>query len=93
VNQIKNNPGVTLYYQDKDDSGYVMIHGKAQLADDPHEKERHWKLEWEAFYPDYPNGFLLIKVSPEWMEVVSYAYGITGDAETWEPQKVTFDIK
>lgn len=93
VIQIKSNPGVTLYYQDKDDSGYVMIHGKAQLIDDLKEKERHWKIEWEAFYPDYPNDFLLIKVSPEWMEVVSYAHGITGDPETWEPLQVRFDSK
>lgn len=50
VNQIKNDPRVTLYYQDKDDSGYVMIHGKAQLIDDLREKEIHWKVEWEAFY-------------------------------------------
>jgi len=93
VNQIKNDPRVTLYYLDTDDSGYVMIHGKAQLVDDLHEKEKHWKAEWEAFYPDKPDGYLLIKVSPEWMEVVSYAYGITGDPVTWEPPKVTFDLK
>lgn len=93
VGQIKNDSRVTLYYQDKDDSGYVMIHGKAELVDDLNEKEKHWKVEWEAFYPDKPDGYLLIKVSPEWMEVVSYAYGITGDAVTWEPPKVTFDSK
>lgn len=93
VNQIKNDPRVTLYYLDKDGSGYVMIHGKAQLVNDTGEKEKHWKVEWEAFYPDKNESYLLIKVTPEWMEVVSYAYGITGDPVTWEPPKVTFDSK
>jgi general stress protein 26 len=93
VNQIKNDSRVTLYYLDSDDTGYVMIHGKAQLVHDLWEKEKHWKSDWEAFYPDYPNDFLLIKVSPDWMEVVSYVYGITGDPDTWEPQQVKFNSK
>lgn len=93
VDQIKNDPRVTLYYMDKDGSGYVMIHGKAQLINDSAEKEKRWKLEWEAFYPDKDKSYLLIKVTPEWMEVVSYAYGITGDSVTWEPPKITFDSK
>ncbi len=38
VNQIKNNPKVTLYYLDSDGSGYVVIHGIAQLIDDQKEK-------------------------------------------------------
>ena len=93
VNQIKNDPRVTLYYLDNDGSGYVMIHGKAQLDDDVKEKEKRWKVDWEAFYPNYPKDYLLIKVTPEWMEVVSYAYGIVGDPVTWEPPIVKFDSK
>ena len=48
VNQIKNNPTVTLYYQDRDASGYVVIHGKAKIVDDKKEKEKRWKVAWEA---------------------------------------------
>ena len=93
VNQIKNDSRVTLYYLDKDGSGYVTILGKAQLVDDQREKEKRWKAEWEAFYPDKNESYLLIKVTPEWMEVVSYAYGLTGDPVTWEPPKILFDSK
>jgi general stress protein 26 len=91
VEQIKNDARVTLYYLENDGSGYVMINGKAQLIDELQEKEKHWKVEWEAFYPNYPDDFLLIKVSPEWMEVVSYAYGIIGDTVTWEPPAIKFN--
>jgi len=93
VDQIKKDPRVTLYYFDKSASGYVMIHGIAQIVNDPMEKEKRWKAEWEAFYPNKPDGYLLIKVSPEWMEVISYAHGIVGDPLTWEPPVVLFESK
>ena len=91
VNQIKNNPTVTLYYQDSDTSGYVVIHGKAQIVDDQKEKEKRWKEAWEAFYPNNREGYLLIKVAPEWMEILSYPRGITGDPTTWKTPTVIFD--
>lgn len=91
VNQIKNNPKVTLYYLDSDGSGYVVINGIAQLIDDQKEKEKRWKVEWEAFYPNRPEGYLLIKVPPEWMEVLSYSHGIVGDPTTWQPPVVLFN--
>jgi len=91
VNQIKKNPNVTLYYLDSDASGYVVIHGIAQLENDEREKEKRWKVEWEAFYLNKTEDYLLIKVSPEWMEVISYTRGIVGDPITWEAPVVLFD--
>lgn len=91
VNQIKKNPNVTIYYLDSDASGYVVIHGIAQLVNDKREKEKRWKVEWEAFYPNKTEEYLLIKVSPEWMEVISYTRGIVGDPITWEAPVVLFD--
>ena len=93
VKQIRNDPRVTLYYLDVDASGYVMIHGIAQLVNDQEEKETRWKEDWEAFYPDRPEGYLLIKVTPQWMEILSYSRGIFGDSTTWQPPIVTFDSK
>jgi general stress protein 26 len=90
VEQIRNNPAVTLYYLEENGSGYVMIHGKAQLVNDKEDKDKWWKEEWKAFYPDKDENYMLIKVTPEWMEVVSYAHGIVGDPVTWEPPRVTF---
>lgn len=93
VDQIKNDPRVTLYYLEENDAGYVMIYGTAYLVDDKEDKEKRWKPEWEAFYPGDREGYLLIKIIPEWMEVVSYTYGFLGDPENWEPPKVIFDSK
>jgi len=93
VTHIKENPNVTLYYSDSDASGYVVIHGLAQLVNEKKEKEAHWKDAWQDFYPDKTNGYLLIKVSPQWMEVLSVKRGITGDPVTWQVPIVKFDAK
>ena len=91
VKQIKNNPAVTLYYLDTDASGYVVIHGAAELVNDASEKETHWKDAWNAFYPNKTEDYLLIKVTPNWMEVLSTTHGIIGDPKTWETPTVVFD--
>ena len=91
VNQIRNNPTVSLYYQDNDASGYVVIHGKAKIIDNQKEKQKRWKDAWEAFYPNNREGYLLIKVSPEWMEILSTTRGIIGDQKTWKTPIVRFD--
>ncbi|WP_347924385.1 pyridoxamine 5'-phosphate oxidase family protein [Pontimicrobium sp. SW4] len=90
VNQIRENPKVTLYYLDSDDTGYVMIHGIASIVNDNAEKEKHWKVKWKSFYPNYPDDYMLIKVKPEWLEVISETRGILGDEKTWLPPIVTF---
>ena len=91
VEQIKNNPKVTLYYLEPNGSGYVMLHGLATLVNDQAEKDKRWKAEWEAFYPNKQDDYLLIKISPQWLEVISYSHGILGDPDTWEPPKVLFN--
>ena len=90
VAQIKNDPGVTLYYEDEGDNGYVTIRGKAELVDDLKMKEKYFKKEWEAFYPNKDEDYLLIRVSPDWMEVVNVEKGIVGDQVTWTPPLVKF---
>jgi general stress protein 26 len=90
VNQIKNDPRVTLYYLDSDASGYVMIHGSAELVNSQAKKEKLWRDEWDSYYPDKKSA-LLIKVSPIWMEISSSPRGIYGDSITWQPPKVVLN--
>lgn len=91
VKQIKKNPNVTLYYEDTDKTGYVVIHGKAELVDDTKEKQKRWKSAWEDFYSDNREEYLLIKVSPDWMEILSVPRGIVGDPLTWETPTIRFE--
>ena len=90
VEQIKNNANVTLYYPDKKDKGYVVIHGTAELVNDQHEKDTHWKKEWKNFYSNTTDQYLLIKVTPDYLELINYNRGISGDEKTWQPERVDF---
>jgi general stress protein 26 len=90
VEQIKSNANVTLYYPDKEDKGYVVIHGTAELVNDQKEKDTRWKKEWKNFYPNRTDQYLLIKVTPHYLELINYNRGISGDANTWQPVRVDF---
>lgn len=90
IKEIRRNPRVALYYFDPVSQGYVTISGSARIVSDAKEKARHWKDEWNAFYPDRGKGYVLIQVTPERLEVVIEKKGITGDPKTWTPPSVTF---
>ncbi len=89
VRQIKKNNKVALYYSDHD-NGYVSVYGVAELVNDHVEKEKHWKQEWSAYYPNRTDSYLLIKVIPDRVEIISYKDGISGNPNTWEPEIVLF---
>lgn len=91
VKQIKSNSKVTLYYLDKNSSGYVVIQGTATLVNDQASKDKWWKTEWDAFYQNNTDAFQLIKISPERLEVISYTHDIIGDPKTWEVPVVIFE--
>ena len=90
VRQIRANPRVTLYFSEDEKSSYLSIMGRASLHDDLATKERHKHPEaaMKEFWPDYPSGYLLIKVEPEWMEVTGY--GVEAHPDNWRPQAVRF---
>lgn len=90
VQEIRNNPRITLYYSDNKGEGYVAIIGAAILIDDPREKAVWWKKEWNEFYKDQKESYLLIKVIPKKLEIVNYKHSIISDMETWRVPSVEF---
>ena len=90
VAAIRRNPRVTLYYFDREAQAYVTIYGIARLINDPKAKLKWWKDEWKDFYPDRTRDFLLIRVTPEKLEVVNVKKGIVGDPHKWKPPTVKF---
>ena len=90
VEQIQNNSNVSLYYLDNDNSGYVLIHGIAELIGDPKAKKKYWKTHWDAYYPNIEKDYLLIKVTPIWMEVLSDKHGIKNNSKNWEVPRMNF---
>jgi general stress protein 26 len=91
VQQIKDNPRVTLYYLNKESSGYVVIDGVASLVNDQKSKDAYWKESWKSFYSETRENYLLIKVTPNWMEILSPPNMIFNDPITWQPPIIVFD--
>ncbi|MBL7844352.1 MAG: pyridoxamine 5'-phosphate oxidase family protein [Cyclobacteriaceae bacterium] len=89
VKQIRKNSNVTLYYYDGD-NGYVSLYGKAELVNNQQEKDKRWKTEWADFYPNRTDAYLLIRVKPSRLEIISYKNNIIGDSKTWKPEVVEF---
>jgi PPOX class probable F420-dependent enzyme len=87
VAQIARDPRVTLLYFDPAAPSYVTLLGQAELVRDPAERARRWKEGWAPFYKDRNRGddYLLVKVTPLRVEVVSERDGIAGDPQTWRP--------
>lgn len=87
VGQIEADPRVTLTWLDAGRQSYVTVLGVARSVRDPREKARLWKEEWAAFYKDRNRGddYLLIRVTPRRLEVVSERLGMTNDPVTWRP--------
>ncbi len=90
VRELRRNPRVTIYYVDPVAQAYVSIQGTARLVNDPGEKARRWKDEWQPFYSDREKSYLLIAVRPERLELINVKTGLTGDPKTWNPPTVTF---
>jgi general stress protein 26 len=92
VSQIRRDARVTLLWFDPGNFGYVSLDGRAILMSEAAEKEKHWKEEWSGLYRDrnHGDGYLLIRVTPVHMELVSYANGMIGDPKTWRPVMLDF---
>jgi general stress protein 26 len=91
VEQIRNDHRVTLYYADPGGGGYVTVIGRALLVNDLQEKSQHWKEEWQDFYKNRREDYLLIKVIPIRLDIISYKHGITGDPVTWRAAAIEFE--
>lgn len=92
VNQIRRDPRVTLLCFDAPTSSYVTIVGRGALITDSAEKQGHWKDDWARIYPNGASGtdFMLIRVTPLRLEIVSDSRGMVGDPKTWLPLAIDF---
>ena len=92
VDQIRRDGRVVLLWFEPGNPGYVSLSGHAVLVSDSAEKEKHWKEDWKNLYRDRNHGddYLLIRIKPTHMEVVSYADGMIGDPKTWRPAILNF---
>jgi general stress protein 26 len=90
--QIQNNPNVIVYYYEPKGMSYVSIAGKARLVNDPDKKAKYWVEGWKRYFPDRDKNYILIEVTPENLEIVSYKDKIFWDSKG-APQSINFISK
>ena len=91
VADIRKDPRVTLMYFNDAGMEYVTMIGTAVIDNDIAHKATHWKSSWGMMVKDEYRGadFVLIRVQPSRLEVVSLGRGIFNDPATWKPAIVT----
>jgi general stress protein 26 len=87
VEEIRRNPRVTLLYFSATTFEYVTVIGTAVLDADSLHKAGRWKSEWAGMYKDQNRGddYLLLRVRPSRLEVVSARRGMRSDPKNWRP--------
>ena len=95
VSQVRRNPKVTLLCFDASTSSYVTVLGRGDVVTEAAEKQRHWKADWASIYPRGAGSdeFMLIRMTPVRLEIVSESRGMIGDARTWRPLAIDFPPK
>ena len=90
VGEIRKNGRVTLLYFNTTRLEYATVTGIADVVADKAEKAKHWKAEWSGFYKAGAKGddFVLIRVRPARIEVLSPTHKIMNDPRTWRPAGV-----
>jgi len=90
VGEIRKNGRVTLLYFNTTRLEYATLTGVADIVTDKAEKARHWKAEWSSFYKEGAKGddFVLIRVRPARIEIVSPQRKLVNDPKTWRPAGV-----
>jgi PPOX class probable F420-dependent enzyme len=93
VAEVKKDPRATLLCFDPAGPAYVTLVGRAEVVTDPAEKAKRWKEDWQAFYKDKNRGedYVLIRVRPSRLEIVSYPDSLLNDPATWRPISVEFN--
>ena len=57
------------------------------------QKNKHWIEIWKSFYTNKKESYLLIKVTPIWMEIVSPPRNIVGNSDNWQAPTLYFNSK
>ena len=83
IQEIQKNPKVTVYYAGIEGNGYVTVIGKAEIVSSDYEISKHWKEKWENYFTD-KSDFILIKLVPLKLEIISYSHRLNGNKETWK---------
>jgi general stress protein 26 len=91
VADVEKEDRVAFTYLDATSMGYATLTGRARLVDDAEEAARRFKPEWTAMYPNRARDYVLLKVTPDRLELIREREGIGfTDTVSWRPAAVRF---
>lgn len=92
VEQLRQHPRATLYFNDDAKNSYLTIMGTAIVHTDPESVKVKPFLALEGykefFWPKFPEGFVMIEIQPRWVEFMGP--GVKNHPQHWRPQAVEF---
>jgi general stress protein 26 len=79
IQDIQQQPRVTVAVHQAAANSYVTLVGQAQLEDDLTARWQRWREEWRAFFPAGPAGedYVLLRVVPSRLEVLNFVRQVT----------------
>lgn len=89
VEQLAQNPAVTLYFDEDARTSYATLMGRATIHRDPQHPRLQEFLDSATirfFWPDYPQDFVMLEITPDWLEFIGP--GVWNDPDNWRPQAV-----
>ncbi len=92
VEQLAVNPAVTLYFNEDPRMSYATIMGRATIHRDPQLPRLQEFMDSatiQFFWPKYPQDFIMLEITPEWLEFMGP--GLWNDPDNWRPQAVIFE--
>jgi general stress protein 26 len=88
VAELARDPRATLSCFDPAGPGYVTFAGRAERVTDAAALAQRFKPEWAPFYEGgaQSRDYLLLKLVPRRVEVVSHAHGLASGPRAWRPE-------
>ena len=79
VEEIWNNPKVTLAFEDSREDANLVVYGNAFVESNVQIKQNYWRATWKLFFPDGPKSddYIAIRIEPTRLEVLNFKRKIT----------------
>ena len=79
VDEIWDNPKVTLAFENSREDANLVIYGEAFVETDPEIKKRYWRKVWKMFFPDgsESENYVVLRIEPSRMEILNFKRNIT----------------
>lgn len=79
VEEVWNNPKITLAFEDSKENANLVVYGKAYVETEIQVKQRYWRSTWKLFFPNGPkaNDYIAIRIEPKRLEILNFKQKIT----------------